>query len=28
MQEDWDTLLEFSDPRQIYMRLPYRLTVE
>jgi len=28
MQDDWDTLLEFSDPRQIYMRLPYRLTVE
>jgi protease-4 len=28
MQADWETLLEFSDPRQIYMRLPYRLEIE
>ncbi|MGA0198668.1 MAG: signal peptide peptidase SppA, partial [Prochlorotrichaceae cyanobacterium] len=28
MQADWETLLEFSDPRQIYMRLPYRLEID
>ena len=28
LQNDWELLLEFSDPRQIYMRLPYELNVE
>lgn len=28
MQADWETLLEFSDPRQMYTRLPYRLEID
>lgn len=28
VQEDWQTLVDFQDPRQLYMRLPYRITID